>query len=45
MDKISQLLAEQYPEQKEKYDVEKVQEEMWRLIQEQGVDNMLDNSQ
>jgi len=45
MDKLSKLLAEQYHEQKEKYDLEKVQEEMWRLIQEQGVDNMLDNSQ
>jgi len=44
-DKLDKLLKEQYPEQKEKYDLEKVQEEMWRLIQEQGVDNMLDNSQ
>jgi len=45
MTKLETLEKELYPEHKEKYDLEKVQEEMWRLIQEQGVDNMLDNSQ
>lgn len=42
MDKLDKLLKEQYPEQKEKYDVEKVQEEMMRLIREQAVDKSSD---
>lgn len=37
-DKLEKLLKEQYQEQKEKYDVEKIQEEMMRLIREEAVD-------
>ena len=44
MDKLDKLLKEQYPEQKEKYDLEKVQEEMIRLVREQAVDKLVDKS-
>lgn len=44
MDKLDKLLKEQYSEQKEKYDVEKIQEEMMRLIREEAVDNIVDKS-
>lgn len=39
--KLDKLLKEQYPEEKEKYDVEKVQEEMMRLVREQAVDKLV----
>lgn len=45
MDKLSQLLAEQYPEPQEEYNIHKVIEEMDRLHKEVAVDNMLDNTQ
>ena len=41
MTKLEKLEKELYPEHKEKYDLEKVQEEMWKLIQEQGVDKLV----
>ena len=44
MDKLEKLLSEQYPEQKEKYDLEKVQDEMMRLIREEAVDNLVNKS-
>lgn len=44
MTKLETLEKELYPEHKEKYDLEKVQEEMWRLIQEQHVDKSSDKS-
>lgn len=40
-DKLSQLLAEQYSEEKEKYDLEKIQEEMIRFVKEQSVDKLV----
>lgn len=39
--RVEQLLKEQYPEQKEKYDLEKVQDEMMRLVREQAVDKLV----